>query len=49
MVVNKKLDIITEKIKGANKNINNPDEFYMDFFNNIIKHETHDFDKGYKK
>ena len=47
--VNKKLDIITEKIKGANRNINNPDEFYMDFFNNIINKETYDVDKGYRK
>ena len=27
-------------MQGANKNINNPEEFYMDFFNNIIKRET---------
>ena len=38
--VNKKLNMITKNIKGANKNINNPEEFYMDFFNNIIKQET---------
>ena len=38
--VNEKLDMISKNIKGANKNINNPDEFYMDFFNNIIKQET---------
>ena len=38
--VNHKLDLITKNIKGANKNINNPEEFYMDFFNNIIKQET---------
>ena len=43
--VNKKLDIISKNIKGANKNINNPDEFYMDFFNNIIKNETIDNSK----
>ena len=35
--VNKKLNIISQNIRGASKNINNPDEFYMDFFNNIIK------------
>ena len=38
--VNEKLNMISKNIKGANKNINNPDEFYMDFFNNIIKQET---------
>ena len=38
--VNKKLNIISQNIKGANKNINNPNEFYMDFFNNIIKQKT---------
>jgi hypothetical protein len=35
--VNKKLDLITKNIKGANKNINNPEEFYIDFFNHLIK------------
>ena len=39
---NKKLNIISKNIKGANKNINNPNEFYMDFFNNIIKQENFD-------
>ena len=39
--VNKKLDLINQNMQGANKNINNPEEFYMDFFNNIIKKETH--------
>ena len=34
--VNKKLDIISKNIKGASRNINNPEEFYMDLFNNII-------------
>ena len=38
--VNKKLNLITKNIKGANKNINNPEEFYMDFFNNIISKNT---------
>ena len=38
--LNKKLNMITKNIKGANKNINNPEEFYIDFFNNIIKQET---------
>ena len=39
---NEKLDIITKNMKGANMNINNPDEFYMDFFKNLIKGETID-------
>lgn len=38
--VNKKLNLISKNIQGANKNINNPEEFYMDFFNNIIKQKT---------
>ena len=38
--VNAKLDLMTKNMKGANKNINNPDEFYMDFFNDIIKKEN---------
>jgi hypothetical protein len=38
--VNKKLDLITKNIKGANKNINNPEEFYIDFFNHIIKRNS---------
>ena len=47
--VNEKLNTITKNIKGANKNINNPDEFYMDFFNNIIKKETRVLDKSIDK
>ena len=39
---NKKLNIISKNIKGASKNINNPNKFYMDFFNNIIKQENFD-------
>ena len=39
--VNKKLDLITKNIKGANKNINNPEEFYIDFFNHLIKKGSH--------
>ena len=46
--MNKKLDIINQNIQGANKNINNPEEFYMDFFNDIIKKETVDFKKEEK-
>ena len=40
--VYKQLNIISKNIKGANKNINNPNEFYMDFFNSIIKKEIFD-------
>ena len=43
--VNKKLNMISKNIQGANKNINNPEEFYMDFFNNIIKQETGGIEK----
>jgi len=46
--MSKKLDIISQNIQGANKNINNPEEFYMDFFNDIIKKETIDFKKEEK-
>ena len=41
--MSKKLNIISQNIQGANKNINNPEEFYMDFFNDIIKKKTCDF------
>ena len=43
--VNKKLNLISKNIQGANKNINNPEEFYMDFFNNIIKKKTNGVEK----
>ena len=43
--VNKKLDIISKNIKVANKNINNPEQFYKSFFNRIIKNETIDYSK----
>ena len=38
--VNRKLNMISKNMEGANKNINNPEEFYMDFFNNIISKVT---------
>ena len=38
--VNRKLNMISKNIEGANKNINNPDQFYMDLFNNIINKGT---------
>ena len=34
--VNHQLDIISKNITGASKNINNPEQFYMDFFNDLI-------------
>ena len=50
--VKKKLSVITENIKNTINAINNPNEFYMNFFNNIIKKETFDIpndDKDKKK
>lgn len=47
--VNEKLHMITKNIKGANRNINNPNEFYIDFFNNIIKQETSGLEKKDEK
>ena len=43
--MSKKLNIINQNIQGANKNINNPEEFYADFFNNIIRKNTQDIIK----
>ena len=40
--MSKKLNIINQNIQGANKNINNPEEFYVNFFNDIIKKKTQD-------
>ena len=40
--MSKKLNIINQNIQGANKNINNPEEFYVNFFNDIIKKNTQD-------
>ena len=36
-IVNKELNAITKNIKNTNNAINNPNEFYMNFFNNIIQ------------
>ena len=51
--VKKKLSVITQNIQNTNKAINNPNEFYMNFFNNIIQKETFDVanddDKDEKK
>ena len=42
--VYKKLDTISKNIENANNAINNPNEFYMNFFNNIIKNKKYDND-----
>jgi hypothetical protein len=48
--MNKKLNTISKNIKTANESINNPNEFYMNFFNNIIqKSGLDDEDKKSKK
>ena len=38
--VKEKLNTITRNIENTNNAINNPNEFYMNFFNNIIKQKT---------
>jgi hypothetical protein len=38
--LNKKLNTITKNIKNMSNSINNPNEFYMNFFNNIIQKEN---------
>ena len=43
--MSKKLNIIKQNMQGANKNINNPEEFYVDLFNNIIRKNTQDIIK----
>ena len=43
--MSKKLNIINQNIQGASKNINNPEEFYVNFFNDIIKKNTQDIKK----
>ena len=45
LAMNKKLNIINQNIQNTNKNINNPEEFYMDFFNDILKKSTADIKK----
>ena len=37
--INKQLNIISKNILNTSKNINNPEEFYMNFFTNIIAKE----------
>ena len=38
--VKKKLSVITRNIQNTNNIINNPNEFYMNFFNDIIKNKS---------
>ena len=38
--INKQLNIISKNIETTSKNINNPGEFYMNLFNNIIAQEN---------
>ena len=38
--VKRKLSVITRNIQNTNKAINNPNEFYMNFFNDIIQKKT---------
>jgi hypothetical protein len=51
--VKKKLSVISKNIENTNNAINNPNEFYMNFFNDIIRKETfvikNDEDKDEKK
>jgi hypothetical protein len=39
--LNKKLNVISKNIKNMSNSINNPNEFYMNFFNNILQKENH--------
>jgi hypothetical protein len=39
-LIGKKLNAITKNIRNANEAINNPNEFYMNFFNNILQKES---------
>ena len=39
IVLNRKLNLITQNIQKTSKIINNPEEFYIDMFNNIIQRE----------
>ena len=39
-LIGKKLNVISKNIQNAKEAINNPNEFYMNFFSNILKKET---------
>ena len=41
--ISKQLNIISKNIQNTSKNIKNPDEFYMNLFNNIIAKESKGF------
>ena len=41
--INKQLNIISKNIKNTSRNINNPEEFYKNLFNNIIQRESRSF------
>ena len=43
--INKQLNIISKNIESSSKNINNPEEFYMNFFTNIIAKESRRFNE----
>ena len=47
--MNKNLNTITKNIKNANNAINNPNEFYMNFFSNIIQKDIDKTDEDIKK
>ena len=40
LLIGKKLNVISQNIQNANEAINNPNEFYMNFFNNILQKES---------
>ena len=47
--IGKRLNTISKNIQNANEVINNPNEFYMNFFNNIIQKQTFSNNKGNNK
>ena len=48
-LIGKKLNVISKNIQNAKEAINNPNEFYMNFFNNIIKSNFNEEHDGKKK
>ena len=47
--VNQKLNVISKNIQNANEVINNPNEFYMNLFNNILQKEENANDEEEKE
>ena len=47
--LNRKLNLITQNIQKTSKIINNPEEFYIDMFNNIIQREQSNIKKEKEK